>query len=68
LGLELSAIQRERTTDPVVEYDFLGSVSQILRHREVIKIVAIEYIHCTKQLSKYELRSNEVKEQKRKEI
>jgi hypothetical protein len=62
VGLGLSLIQREGTIGPVVECDIFGSVSQILSHREVSKILAIEYIHCTKQLGKYELRSNEFTE------
>lgn len=53
VGLGLSPIQWEGTTDPVVERDFLGSVTQILRQSEVLTILAIEYIHTLYKTTKH---------------
>jgi hypothetical protein len=43
----------------MIEHVFSKSVSQIARHRELMKI---EFVHLTRQLCKFELKINEVKE------
>jgi hypothetical protein len=43
---------------------FLKNVSQISRQREVMKILGIECMHHTRQLCKFEVKMNKIKEQK----
>lgn len=46
----------------VVEYEFFKSVRQIPRQKKVLTILAVEYINCTRQRSKFELKINKLKE------
>jgi hypothetical protein len=43
-------------------YDLFKSVGEVPKEEEVMKCLAVEYIHRTRQLCKFELKINKVKE------
>jgi hypothetical protein len=59
---------KKEVEHPVAECDFFKSITQILRHNDVMKSSEIECIHHTTQLCKYGLKTNKVRKLNRKDM